>query len=370
MTLRCGDQAEEGGALCNESVDSYNDRLSHSAQDKTYTCPECNGLFSRPTHLRRHLLSHSSKLVFSCTKCKSQFTGEKQFVMHYVAHTKYKTAGDSSISPHRLRTLMPRKRETKSLLTVNSHIDSGENPYACEECDARFSQSSDMEKHVKEGCHGKSLELSSTVSSSRFETDTSKVHDEKNPFSCPHCDSKFSLNFSLQRHMLTHTGEKPFSCTQCDYKCFFESYLKKHMIRHSNERPFSCSHCDRRFSQQRYLRDHEMKSHACQLCGFKFSSKASFLRHYLTHSGKRFSCTQCDYVCAQSGSLKKHQRAHTIQRPFACSQCDAKFTMLSSLEKHFLKHINQKRFSCPKCHYSSFQKGRLEKHLWMHGTGC
>ena len=45
-----------------------------------------------------------------------------------------------------------------------------------------------------------------------------RTHTGDAPFPCQLCDAKFKINSDLKRHQRTHTREKPYACDQCDYR--------------------------------------------------------------------------------------------------------------------------------------------------------
>ncbi|XP_078096131.1 uncharacterized protein LOC144510516 [Mustelus asterias] len=50
-------------------------------------------------------------------------------------------------------------------------------------------------------------------------------------------------------------------------------------------------------------------------------------------------------VC-DSLRLRRHQRAHTRERPFTCTECGKEFTLLSNLQKHQRVHTGERPFTC------------------------
>ena len=45
---------------------------------------------------------------------------------------------------------------------------------------------------------------------------TSKLTLGKKPYHCTQCDVGFSQSSNLEQHIKTHSGEKPYQCSYCD----------------------------------------------------------------------------------------------------------------------------------------------------------
>ncbi len=62
-----------------------------------------------------------------------------------------------------------------------------------------------------------------------------RTHTGEKPFLCTYCEAKFSEFSTLRRHLRTHTGERPFSCTYCEAKFSQTAHLNRHLGKHNRD---------------------------------------------------------------------------------------------------------------------------------------
>ena len=114
-------------------------------------------------------------------------------------------------------------------------------------------------------------------------------------YKCEICNSSFSLQRLLNRHMKTHSFYKRYQCQFCG-KGFNDTFdLKRHIRTHTGIKPFKCDHCDKSFTQRCSLeahltrvhgvvhkygfRERRSKLHVCEDCGYTFKDNNEFMKH-------------------------------------------------------------------------------------------
>ena len=79
---------------------------------------------------------------------------------------------------------------------------------------------------------------------------------EKKTLKCKECGKAFTLNITLQKHMIIHTGDGPYKCKECEKVFMNPSSLKIHESSHTGERPYRCQ-CGKTLRTQNVFRVHK-----------------------------------------------------------------------------------------------------------------
>ena len=201
-----------------------------------------------------------------------------------------------------------------------------QNCFQCKNCPRKFSDSSQLERHIN-FVHAKK----------------SKKSEMNNPYKCPKCDRRFAFNCNVKRHIWLHHKNENIETdktqpnskinnidTKCasrkekleDIKCnlcnkYFPNWkrLQMHMYDHTSDRPFNCQECGKGFKEESKLKRHSlihsgMKPFQCSFCGKTFSLKQNKDIHERLHTGTGFQCQYCKEMFSQKVNLRKHEIKH------------------------------------------------------------
>ncbi|XP_043363032.1 zinc finger protein 13-like isoform X2 [Dermochelys coriacea] len=144
------------------------------------------------------------------------------------------------------------------------------------------------------------------------------------------------------------------------------------LAKHARAGAFPCSQCGKAFSSKgsvlRHLKLHsEEKPHGCAECGRRFRTKQTFLSHQRVHTGERpFACHQCGRSFTRKENLVRHQETHVHKEPHTCPECGKSFLHEGSLLLHRRAHSGARPFPCAHCGKSFNWKTNLTTHLRSH----
>ncbi len=199
-----------------------------------------------------------------------------------------------------------------------------------------------------------------------------RTHTGDKPYACTECDLKFTSSGNLKTHMKLHEGTREFQCHLCDKAYPRCDTLKRHILSfHENKRLYKCEVCGKSFKG--HIRDH-MRTHAedkdekpfgCGQCGARFNQRSQLTVHMRVHTGERpYSCKICARSFSHSTALKLHLRMHTGEKPHVCKLCKKAFAQLPHLKKHMLcVHNTDKPYYCERCKAFFKIKNEYQEHV-------
>ncbi|XP_063225719.1 zinc finger and BTB domain-containing protein 24-like isoform X2 [Bacillus rossius redtenbacheri] len=158
---------------------------------------------------------------------------------------------------------------------------------------------------------------------------------------CGLCGKEFRHQYTLMRHLPTHTDERNYTCTVCGKSFRQMSTLSQHRAIHSDARPYVCEVCKKTFNRVSTLISHrkthlEVKPHKCQVCGKGFHQKGNLRNHIFTHTDERpYKCDICSKGFNQMSNLVCHKaHIHSTKPRYVCQICQREFSRRFSLRSH------------------------------------
>lgn len=165
--------------------------------------------------------------------------------------------------------------------------------------------------------------------------------------------------------MSMHTKE--FACAKCDFISDRRGGLQDHTIKvhPSNSQSDNKNGNDTKKSVQTHTKidTKNVAEFECSICNKVLTEKGSLKRHLRVHTGEKpYKCDFCDYQCSQVGSLSKHIKRHTGDKPHVCQICNMRFLEKCKLKRHMKVHLVEK-FYCSRCNYKTRSGNALDKHV-------
>ncbi|XP_068995965.1 zinc finger protein 11-like [Embiotoca jacksoni] len=182
--------------------------------------------------------------------------------------------------------------------------------YQCGNCDKRFRDHYDMNRHTMRVHEKGEMGGGGTKEEDVAEPCTSEMSDNK---SCLLCGKYFARQVDMERHMKSHSEDRPYKCSFCEKK-FKNLYVLK---RHQKEI------CKSR-EEKRPKRKEAQRSNLPPP-----PSEAS-------SDGK--ICPICSRILPCTADIAKHLRSHSEERPFICIACEKGFKYKDTLKKHQIIH--------------------------------
>jgi hypothetical protein len=166
---------------------------------KPFTCELCDKNFNRPAHLKTHVRAVHEKLKpHTCNECELTFGHKINLQTHIKAvHLKMKIFKCELCESQFVR---------KTHLTEHLRKHSGEQPYACSQCDRRFSQVSNKKTHEALHDESKSWKVQCPFDEGELlDEEDDGVGDDAAGAGLP-CGQRFKDKKTLNKHIqLSHT---------------------------------------------------------------------------------------------------------------------------------------------------------------------
>ncbi|XP_011171707.1 zinc finger protein 184 [Solenopsis invicta] len=170
-------------------------------------------------------------------------------------------------------------------------------------------------------------------------------------------------------------------CDICN-KSFKTSFqlLRHNRLKHAREedittRNFPCDSCPKRYPDQGSLARHR-KTHTgdrpfqCLECHKNFPTSTALRRHLTLHNSQSrpLPCIYCGRRFMDKSSLAKHEESHmpNEQRKYTCDICQKTFHHVTDLSMHKKHHDPDKKFDCEVCGREFNRLNNLQRHMLVH----
>ncbi|XP_023126333.2 zinc finger protein 420-like isoform X2 [Amphiprion ocellaris] len=180
--------------------------------------------------------------------------------------------------------------------------------YKCANCDKRFRDHYDMNRHMMR-VHEKGEMSVSPKEEDLGDPSSSDILENKN---CSLCGKYFARRVDMERHMKSHSEDRPYKCSFCEKK-FKNPYVLK---RHQKEI------CKSR-EQKKPKRKETQRSNPLPPTESLMEGKV---------------CPICSRILPCTADIAKHLRSHSEERPFICITCEKGFKYKDTLKKHQIIH--------------------------------
>ncbi|XP_003783861.1 zinc finger and BTB domain-containing protein 40 [Otolemur garnettii] len=189
----------------------------HEVHSKEYhPCPTCGKIFSAPSMLERHMVTHVGGKPFSCGICNKAYQQLSGLWYHNRTHHP-------------------------DVFAAQNHRSSKFSSFQCSSCDKTFPNTIEHKKHIK------------------AEHADMKFHE------CDQCKELFPTPALLQVHVkCQHSGSQPFRCLYCAATFRFPGALQHHVTTEhfkQSESTFPCELCGELFTSQAQLDSHLESEH-------------------------------------------------------------------------------------------------------------
>ncbi|XP_056444421.1 uncharacterized protein LOC130381025 [Gadus chalcogrammus] len=411
------------GVLCGKVIPNKKPKAK-----MPYRCDQCMKHFSRTSHLKRHVMTHSGEKPYKCDQCKKRFSRKGDLKIHLRTHSGEK--------PYKCDQCTKRFSQ-KGTLKIHMRTHSGEKPYKCDQCTKRYSRKSYLMLHTRSHSGEKSFKCDQYEKASR----------------CEQCTKRFGECSKLKIHVGTYTGEKPYGCDQCmkrsvaeqehfqldgqeDCDAFGDRSTQRgatseslgvdgpgssHMSSRSEElkilsvygkgegplaldghdtlftasevealNSLSADHsaakslergerlvCREELSVQQTPDTISIKDEEDIGGGMPAVEDVNDIRDCSKQRGATSESLRVDgpgssHMSSRSGELRilsvygQGEGPLAVEKPYKCDQCKKRFSRKGNLKIHLRTHSGEKPYKCDQCMMRFSEKGTLNKHMRSH----
>ncbi|XP_034245667.1 bromodomain-containing protein 4-like [Thrips palmi] len=225
---------------------------------KSYSCGVCNKRYLSSSDLAHHQKRrHSKPKKFKCKRCGKCFNHSDYLSKHVQKyHSEDRSSGSRDHPKEKDKEIKEKDKQSSKQLAISESL-------SCSHCKENFTTKDLLDEHI-ESTHTETKDKSNSceVCDQTFtlveDLQAHVVTHGENPFTCEDCDAKFPHKQELKDHSKKHRIHK---CVLCGYITSSSSNLLKHMKNYHKDDVFECRNCDKWFPTEDGLKDHEETEH-------------------------------------------------------------------------------------------------------------
>ncbi|KAH3768960.1 zinc finger protein ZFAT-like isoform X2 [Dreissena polymorpha] len=212
-----------------------------------FSCNTCDKVFKSLSHMRFHVLTHTTLRPYKCFKCNYDSNCRGNLYTHMRKHTgqyyhcdhcKFQTVNKSHLAEHQLIHTSDKQR--------------------CKICNKLYNTQKSLMSHIRKyHDNAKGKEYLATFMQGRDMRGTTVIHQ------CHVCNRKFKKKTDRDRHLFVH-DIKDMSiiqhCQLCSYSASRPKYLEKHFQKHRCL--YRCCKCEQIFLSSSRLVEHLTSLHS------------------------------------------------------------------------------------------------------------
>ena len=222
--------------------------------------------------LRKHMMTHTGNIIFTCYICEFEATNQSILEEHMESKHINKEVLPDGLDCDKCEKTFPTKFHHEfhkckspykypchicefsglSVLEILSHIN--DDHFKCRSCNHISNTKEDLDVHIQLIHKDTKIDI---------------ALKDQNALQCDQCAYKCRLNIQLKKHRNSVHGnnkpipqsDEPFPCNFCDF--VFEHFylLQEHMKDHHTQPQFTCRYCEFTTIDNNLLEDHLVNSH-------------------------------------------------------------------------------------------------------------